>query len=78
MIQDEQGDIFDPVKAGLINWEQIVEIGEILARKKEGRTKADQITLFKNNAGQGVADVALGSLVLNKILASGSGQRLEI
>lgn len=77
-IQDEQGDIFDPVETGLIHWDQIIEIGQILAKKKEGRTKLDQITLFKNNAGQGVADVALGSIVLNKVLAKGAGQTLDI
>ncbi|MEK7209835.1 MAG: ornithine cyclodeaminase family protein, partial [Candidatus Binatota bacterium] len=57
-IQDEQGDIFDPVQKGIIRWDQIIEIGEIVAGKKEGRTRPEQITLFKNNAGQGVADDA--------------------
>ncbi len=76
-IQDEQGDFFDPVKNGVIRWEQVIEIGEILAGKKEGRTRPEQITLFKNNAGQGVADVALGALVLEKALSKGLGQPLR-
>jgi len=77
-IQDEQADIFDPVQRGLIRWEQIIEISQILAGKKEGRTKPEQITLFKNNAGQGVADVAMGALVLKKVKESGRGQVLEL
>ncbi len=77
-IQDEQGDFFDPVQNGIIRWEQVIEIREILAGKKEGRTRAEQITLFKNNAGQGVADVALGALVLKKAVEKGLGQRLDI
>lgn len=77
-IQDEQADIFDPVQRGIIKWEQWVEIGSILAGKKEGRSRPEQITLFKNNAGQGVADVALGALVLEKVKQRGGGQRLEI
>ncbi len=72
-VQDEQGDIFDPVERGIIRWEQLIEIGEILAGKKEGRTSPEQITLFKNNAGQGVADVALGALVLRKVREKGKG-----
>ena len=76
-IQDEQGDIFDPVQKGIIRWEQVVEIGEILTGKKEGRTRSEQITLFKNNAGQGVADVALGALVLKKALERGLGMVLS-
>lgn len=77
-IQDEQGDIFDPVERGIIRWEQLIEISQIMVGKKEGRTKAEQITLFKNNAGQGVADVALGALVLRKVAEQGSGQGLEV
>ncbi len=75
-VQDEQGDIYDPVKQGIIRWGQIIEIGEILAGKIEGRTRPEQITIFKNNAGQGIADVALGGLVLKKALEKGAGQRL--
>lgn len=77
-IQDKQGDIFDPVQKGIIRWDQVIEIGAILAGKKEGRTKAEQITLFKNNAGQGVADVALGALVLKKAEERGLGRLLKL
>ena len=77
-VQDEQADIFDPVERGIIRWEQWIEIGSILAGKKEGRTRPEQITLFKNNAGQGVADVALGALVLKKVLEKGAGLPLII
>jgi ornithine cyclodeaminase len=77
-IQDEQADIYDPVQRGVIKWEQLIEIGEILVGKKEGRTKADQITFFKNNAGQGVADVALGAKVLENIKRKNAGQKLNV
>ena len=75
--QDEQADIFDPVERGVIRWEQLIEIGEILAGKKEGRTKADQITFYKNNAGQGVADVALGAKVLDNVQKKKAGRQLN-
>ena len=77
-VQDEQGDIFDPVERGIIRWEQLIEIGPIIAGKREGRTRPEQITLFKNNAGQGVADVSLGALVLKKMKEKGRGQDLDI
>jgi ornithine cyclodeaminase len=76
-VQDEQADIFDPVQRGVIQWDQLIEIGEILAGKKEGRTKPDQITFYKNNAGQGVADVALGAKVLENIQQKKAGQKLN-
>ncbi|MCE3239886.1 MAG: hypothetical protein K0Q83_393 [Deltaproteobacteria bacterium] len=77
-IQDEQADIFDPVSRGVIKWEQLIEIGAILAGQDDGRTRADQISLYKNNAGQGVADVALGALVLEKAKKKQAGQKLEV
>ncbi len=76
-VQDEQADIFDPVQRGVIRWEQLVEIGEILAGKKEGRSRAEQITFYKNNAGQGVADVALGAVVLEQIKKKQIGLALK-
>ena len=77
-IQDEQGDIFDPVQKGIIRWEQVIEISAILAGRRPGRTRPEQITLFKNNAGQGVADVALGALVLKRAEEKGLGQLLQL
>ena len=77
-VQDEQADIYDPVQAGVIRWEDLVEIGEILAGKKQGRTKAEQITFFKNNAGQGVADVALGACVLERAKQKAAGEFLDV
>jgi alanine dehydrogenase len=74
---DEQADVYDPVARGVIKWEQLIEIGEILAGNKEGRTQAEQITFFKNNAGQGVADVALGAAVLEQVKRKNGGQILE-
>jgi ornithine cyclodeaminase/alanine dehydrogenase-like protein (mu-crystallin family) len=56
----------------------LIEIGDILAGKHEGRSKAEQITFYKNNAGQGVADVALGALVLERVTAKGTGRTLDI
>ncbi|MBI2991322.1 MAG: ornithine cyclodeaminase family protein, partial [Deltaproteobacteria bacterium] len=46
--------------------------------RRPGRTRPEQITLFKNNAGQGVADVALGALVLKKAEEKGLGTLLEL
>ena len=77
-IQDEQGDIFDPVQKGIIRWEQVIEISAILVGRRPGRTRPEQITLFKNNAGQGVADVALGALVLKRAEEKGLGQLLQL
>ncbi|MGH7847879.1 MAG: ornithine cyclodeaminase family protein [Candidatus Binatia bacterium] len=77
-IQDEQGDIFDPIQDGILRREQLIELGVLLAGRANGRTRPDQITMFKNNAGQGVADVALGALVLRKAIEKGVGQVFKL
>jgi ornithine cyclodeaminase/alanine dehydrogenase-like protein (mu-crystallin family) len=77
-IQDEQGDLFDPVQSGIVSWDKIYELGSLLNREVSGRTSERQITLFKNNAGQGIADVALGALAFEKILERDGGRDLGI
>jgi alanine dehydrogenase len=77
-IQDEQGDLFDPVQAGILSWDRVEELGNLLNGEVSGRSSDRQITLFKNNAGQGIADVALGALAFKKILEKGKGQELLI
>ena len=72
-IQDEQGDLFDPVQTGLLAWDRVGELGDLLNGNFPGRTGAAQITLFKNNAGQGVADVAIASKVYSLARANGIG-----
>jgi alanine dehydrogenase len=66
VVQDQQGDLYDPVQAGIISLDDIHDLGDVLNGKAPGRTSDDQITLYKNNAGQGIADVALGGLVYRR------------
>jgi ornithine cyclodeaminase/alanine dehydrogenase-like protein (mu-crystallin family) len=72
-IQDEQGDLFDPVQAGFLSWEKVGELGQLLNGAIPGRTSSEQITLFKNNAGQGVADVAVASKIYSLARQNGIG-----
>lgn len=72
-IQDEQGDLYDPVQAGFLTWERVGELGALLNGKISGRTGAQQITLFKNNAGQGIADVAVATTVFKLAREKGLG-----
>ena len=76
--QDQQADLYDRVERGLLDWDQIVELPEILTGKIAGRTAPHQITLFKNNAGQGVADVALGAVVYQRAKERGIGMELDM
>jgi ornithine cyclodeaminase/alanine dehydrogenase-like protein (mu-crystallin family) len=65
-IQDQQGDIYDQVQAGQLAWDAIVELREIVSGRKQGRHSAADITVFKNNGGQGVAELAIADLILTR------------
>ena len=72
-MQDQQDGIFDPVSKGLTNWDQLIELKDIVVGRAQGRTRDDQITLFNNNAGQGITDVALGAKVYQNARRKGIG-----
>lgn len=72
-IQDEQGDLFEPVQKGILTWGRVGELGALLNGAIPGRASNQQTTLFKNNAGQGVADVAVAGLVYALARKNGIG-----
>src|SRR5262249_20419784 len=45
-IQGAQGDLADPVAAGLIRWEDVHDLAAIVAGEAPRRTSREQITLF--------------------------------
>jgi alanine dehydrogenase len=54
----ECGDLVAALEQGAIRWDEVQELGEVIAGRRPGRTGADQITLFES---QGVAmeDIAV-------------------
>lgn len=74
--QDQQATTWDAVRRGVIGWDRVHELGELLAGKLPGRTHENEITLFQNNAGQGIADLALAIRYYE--LAKGHGLGEEI
>ncbi len=71
----EAGDLLIPVMEGVIGWQQVQELGLLVAGRTQGRTREDAITFFKS---QGIAleDVAVGSLVYERARAEGIGEPL--
>jgi ornithine cyclodeaminase/alanine dehydrogenase-like protein (mu-crystallin family) len=65
-IQDQQGDIYDQVEAGKLSWGEIAELREIVGGQKPGRGSDADITVFKNNGGQGIAELAIADMILTR------------
>src|SRR5262249_44704381 len=72
-IMDEQADLFEPVARGIISWEKIGDLGELVTGKGPGRQSSSEITVFKQNSDQGVGFMALAKLAHEKAAARGIG-----
>lgn len=59
----ECGDLLPAVEAGLLHWQRLMELGEIVAGVREGRRDAAQITLFESH-GMGLQDLYTAAQVL--------------
>lgn len=77
-IDSQQGDIYWPVQNGVIGWEKVVEIADILSGKAPGRTDDKQIILYKNQGGQGIIDIAIAKRLHDLARERGVGVELPI
>jgi alanine dehydrogenase len=69
----ESGDLLIPLRDESRGPFPGVELAEIIAGKRPGRTSADQITVFKSN-GLAVEDIAVAGYVYEEALKRGPGQ----
>ncbi len=61
---DRQPKLLWAIEAGILSWDQIHDLSEVVAGVAPGRTSDQQITLHDNNTGMGIQFAALGSLIL--------------
>jgi ornithine cyclodeaminase/alanine dehydrogenase-like protein (mu-crystallin family) len=77
-IDSQQGDIYWPAENGVITWDKVVEIADVLAGKSKGRIDDQQIILYKNQGGQGIVDIALAKKCYDLAKQHGKGYELRI
>jgi ornithine cyclodeaminase/alanine dehydrogenase-like protein (mu-crystallin family) len=63
--QAEAADLREPARAGLISWEAVVELGDVITGRHPGRRDEREIIVFKSN-GLGAWDLAVAALLLDK------------
>ena len=71
----ECGDLINPVERGLLRWEQVRNLADVVAGSASGRNSDTDVTLFES---QGIAleDIAVGIRVYEMALEKGIGQEL--
>jgi len=75
--KEESGDLVEPMKRGLITWDRVHEISEVVAGKVRGRTNNDDITLFKSH-GIAIEDLAAAALVYERARDRGIGKSISL
>ena len=78
VVTEKQGDLWGPIQRGLIQLDDIAELGELAAGRRAGRTDPRQITYHKNNNGTGSADLAVTMLAYQGARALGRGLEIAI
>jgi ornithine cyclodeaminase len=68
----ECGDLLPAIEQGLLYWENIPDLGEIILGRRPGRGSDEQITLFESH-GMAMQDVYTGRYVLDVARAQGIG-----
>lgn len=74
--EDEQGDIYEPVQDGVIEWEDIIEIRDIVAGDHPGRETDEQLVVHKQNSRQGITQTALMTKLFEKAEAEDIGTEI--
>lgn len=73
----ESGDLLGPAERGWIDWDQLPELGEVVAGKAPGRRSDADITIFESH-GLGIEDVAVAAHIYQRAKERGLGQELEL
>jgi ornithine cyclodeaminase len=73
----ECGDLVAALEQRVIRWEDVHELGEVIAGRRPGRTRPEEITLFES---QGVAmeDMAVAVRVVARARERGMGTEISI
>lgn len=73
----ESGDLIAAVNAGAIRWDQVVELGAIVAGRVPGRTSPEQVTLFESQ-GLAAEDMAAARKVYELARERGVGREVPM
>ena len=73
----EAGDLLPLIEKGRLHARQLVELGDIITGKQQGRTSVDQITVFESQ-GMAIQDLAVALRVLAAAQEAGLGIELPL
>ena len=78
MVSEEQGDLYGPIQAGLIDIADVYELGDLATAAHPGRTSDGQITYHKNNNGTGSSEMAMAMTAYRRAREEGRGTEIDL
>ncbi len=75
--EKECGDLLPAIEKGWLRWNQLTEIGEVIAKQHPGRTSGQQISLYESH-GMGLQDLWVGVKMLKLARERGVGTELPV
>lgn len=72
----EAGDFVQALEEGSLHWSNIRELGQVVVGRYAGRSRPQDVTLFKS-LGIAIEDVAVAAKVVERARDAGLGQRVE-
>lgn len=76
VIDNDQTELLEPLEAGVIDRERIVELGDIVAGRAEVRSGGEGVVYYKNNSGLAIQFAAAGRLVYDRVMAEGTNRQI--
>jgi ornithine cyclodeaminase/alanine dehydrogenase-like protein (mu-crystallin family) len=73
----ESGEFLGVIESGRKHWEDFIELRDLVAGLKPGRTSLSDITLFKSG-GVALEDVAIAKLIYERALEKKAGRELDL
>lgn len=74
---EHAGPVVDALASGILKESDLIELGDVLMGREEGRTSSDQV-IYYNSVGVGIQDAAAAQAVLAAATASGRGQHISL
>lgn len=75
--RSEAGDLMIPASHGLLRWDDVSELPQVVAGKAKGRIREEDITLFKS-LGLAIEDVAAAAHVYERAKKEGVGTEIAL
>ena len=76
MYSNNQIELLDPIEQGLVSWDRICTLGEVVAGTTALEAQPGDIVYYKNSTGMGIQMAAAGALIYRKAVEAGVGQEI--